>query len=55
VPAWELAERIGMDIPRGAHWLDWYLSALNGESEHEDWKARRQERLASQGGGKGAR
>lgn len=55
MPAWELAAQCGMDIPQGMHWLDWYLSALNGESEHKDWQARRQERMDKQGGGRPAR
>lgn len=50
VPAWELAERCGIDLPTGRHWLTWYLAALNGEHEHDDWKARRDERVAKQGG-----
>lgn len=38
-----------MEIPAGRHWLDWYLATLNGETEHEDWKARRAERQAKAG------
>jgi hypothetical protein len=36
-----------MDLPPGKHWMDWYLAALNGEQEHQDWLDQRKARAAS--------